>query len=302
MRILATGSSGLVGAALVGALEQARHDVVRLVRRPAQQGEASWDPEEGRVDAEGIEGCDAAFHLAGASLARRWTARQKSLILRSRARGTEVLCQALARLRRPPKVLVCASAVGIYGQRGAEPLDEQSPPGAGFLAEVCRAWEAAAEPARAAGIRVVHARMGLVLTPLGGALRKMLLPFRLGLGGRVGSGEQYWSWVSLLDAVAALQFSASTAACSGPVNVVAPRPVIQREFARSLAHVLARPAVVPLPGFVVRLVLGEQADELLLASTRALPRRLEQLGFTFRNPELEPALRELLRRPAASTR
>jgi len=302
MRIAVSGSHGLIGSALVQALAQAGHEVVRLVRDGAGGTGIAWDPERGTLDRSALEGIDAVVHLAGYGIAeRRWTAPVKELIRSSRVNGTRLLATALADMVRRPQVLVAASAIGYYGDRGDTWLEEDSEPGTGFLADVCRAWEAAAEPARAAGIRTVTARIGIVLSPEGGALQRMLLPFKLGLGGRIGSGQQYMSWVACDDVVAAIQFAIEQSSLAGPVNVVAPEPVTNREFTQVLARVLRRPAFLPLPSFLARLAFGEMADALLLASTRVRPRRLLEAGYTFRFPTLEAALRHLLQRPAIST-
>jgi len=302
MRIAVSGSHGLIGSALVQALAQAGHEVVRLVRDGAGGTGIAWDPERGTLDRSALEGIDAVVHLAGYGIAeRRWTAPVKELIRSSRVNGTRLLATALADMVRRPQVLVAASAIGYYGDRRDTWLEEDSEPGTGFLADVCRAWEAAAEPARAAGIRTVTARIGIVLSPEGGALQRMLLPFKLGLGGRIGSGQQYMSWVACDDVVAAIQFAIEQSSLAGPVNVVAPEPVTNREFTQVLARVLRRPAFLPLPSFLARLAFGEMADALLLASTRVRPRRLLEAGYTFRFPTLEAALRHLLQRPAIST-
>ncbi len=301
MKILVSGASGLIGSALVPVLTASGHDVIRLVRSQPAAGEAAvrWDPEAGTLDAAGLEGLDAVVHLAGENLAEgRWTAEKKRRIRESRVKGTRLLCEALAGLARPPRVLVSASAVGYYGDRGDELLTEESPPGSGFLAAVARDWEAAAEPARRAGIRVVHPRMGPVLTPAGGVLAKMLPPFQAGLGGRVGSGRQYVSWIAVDDLLDAMLHLLATEALRGPVNMVAPRPVTNAEFAATLGRVLGRPAVLAVPAFAARLALGEMADEVLLASARVTPVRLAASGYRFRYPELEGALRHLLGRPA----
>ncbi|HYB72962.1 MAG TPA: TIGR01777 family oxidoreductase [Candidatus Sulfotelmatobacter sp.] len=300
MHIVVTGSSGLIGSALVASLVAGGHRVSRLVRGPGSGADAiEWDPASGVREVALLEGLDGVVHLAGANIgAGRWTARRKAEIRRSRVEGTQRLCEVLGRLARPPKALVCASAIGIYGDRGDEPLTEESRPGADFLAEVCRAWEAAAEPAARAGIRLVRLRFGVVLSPAGGALKKMLLPFRLGAGGRIGSGRQYMSWIALDDAVGAIHHALTSGSLTGPVNAVAPSPATNAEFARTLARVLRRPALAPLPAFAVRLALGEMADALLLASQRVLPARLQASGYAFRFPDLEGALGHLLGRGA----
>lgn len=298
MRILVSGSTGLIGSGLVSELSAAGHEVVRLVRGdPAErEREIRWDPAAGQIDRESLNGLDAAVHLAGENIAAgRWTAAQKARIRDSRVNGTRLLCEALAECEDRPRVLVCASAIGYYGDRGDEVLDETSPSGEGFLAEVCRQWEAAADPAREKGIRVVHLRTGVVLSGEGGALQKMLTPFKLGVGGVVGSGTQYWSWVARDDVAGAIHHAITHEELSGPVNATAPHPVTNREFTKTLGRVLHRPTIFPMPAFAAKLMLGEMADELLLASTRVLPRRLQDSGFEFRHPELEEALRHALR-------
>lgn len=297
MKVLVSGSTGLIGSALVSFLASGGHEVTRLVRSTPKPGvgEVHWDPVTGGVDATGLAGLDAVVHLAGESIAAgRWTVVKKSKIRTSRVRGTRLLSESLARLDQPPKVMVCASAIGYYGDRGGEVLREESPPGSGFLAEVCREWEAAAAPAAQRGIRVVNLRIGVVLSPAGGALGKMLFPFRLGFGGIIGTGKQYMSWIALDDLVAVIAHALTTEVLQGPVNAVAPNPVINLEFTRTLGRVLARPTLFPMPTFAVRLVFGEMGDELLLASTRVQPTRLLASGYEFRYPQLEGALRHML--------
>lgn len=297
MNILVSGSSGFIGSALVAALRAGDQRVVRLVR-PQSKAEGPvvrWDPDTGTIDRAGLEGIEAVIHLAGASIAERWTPEHKARIRESRVRGTRLLSEALAEQARPPRVLICASAIGYYGDRGDEWLTEESPPGAGFLADVCQQWEAAAEPARRRGIRVVNLRIGIVLGRQGGALARVLLPFRLGLGGTIGCGRQYWSWIAVDDLVSAFLHAVVTDSLNGPVNAVSPMPVTNREFTRTLGRVLARPTIFPLPAPVARLLLGEMADALLLASARVRPVRLLESGFQFRYPDLESALRHLLK-------
>jgi uncharacterized protein (TIGR01777 family) len=297
MRVLVTGSSGLVGSALVPFLNSGGHRVTRLVRSKPRAAEAYalWDPEAGTIDASSLEGLDAVVHLAGESIAAgRWTAARKARILESRVKGTNLLTGTLAGLSQPPKVLVSASAVGFYGDRGEEVLREESSSGSGFLAEVCRQWEAATAPAAQVGIRVVHLRFGMILSAKGGALQKLLLPFRFGLGGRLGSGRQFMSWVALDDIVGAIHHALTTEELQGPVNAVSPTAVRNAEFTRTLGRVLRRPAVFPLPAFAARLAFGQMADELLLASQRVEPARLLASSYQFRFPELEAALKHLL--------
>ena len=298
MSVAVTGSRGLVGSALVPFLTTEGHRVLRLVREAAGGPDAvRWDPASGIQDPARLARVDAVVHLAGENIAaRRWTEAQKDAIRRSRVEGTRRFCEALAELPQPPRVLVAASAIGVYGDRGEEMLTEESAPGAGFLAEVCREWEAATEPAQRAGIRAVHLRFGMILSPRGGALGKMLTPFLLGAGGRMGSGRQYVSWVAIDDAIGAVLHALATGDLRGPVNVVAPTPVTNAEFARTLGRVIRRPALMPLPAFAARLAFGEMADALLLASARVVPAKLQASGYAFRFPDLEAALRHLLGR------
>ena len=296
MKILVSGASGIVGTALVAFLTTGGHSVTRLVRsqpRPGAQ-EILWDPKHGVDDATSLEGFDAVVHLAGESIVGRWTAEKRARIRDSRVTGTKILSDSFARLSSPPKVFVSASAIGYYGDRGAEVLKEDSGTGQGFLAEVCHAWEEATLPAIQQGIRVVTTRLGIVLSPTGGALAKMLLPFRLGLGGMIGTGTQYMSWVTLDDVLGAIHHALSTDAVRGPLNVTAPQPVTNSEFATTLGRVLGRPTVLPLPATVARLVLGEMADELLLSSARVIPQQLLDTHYPFRHPELKDALRHVL--------
>jgi uncharacterized protein (TIGR01777 family) len=291
-RFLVTGASGLVGSELLPLLSTAGHSVRRLGRGPG-----GWEPEAGQLDPALLEDLDGVVHLAGENIAGgRWTAERKARIRQSRVLGTRLLCETLARLKRPPETLVSASAIGLYGDRGDEELTESSRPGTGFLAEVCEDWEKATEPARRAGIRVVNLRIGIVLSPKGGALSRMLPPFSFGLGGRLGQGAQFMSWISLPDLSEAILRALTDPALSGPVNAVAPAPVTNREFTRTLASVLRRPAVLPMPAFVARLAFGELADALLLGGAKVLPRRLSDAGFRFQHPTLETALRDLLGR------
>lgn len=297
MKVIVSGASGLIGRFLVERLEADGLEVVRLVRRPpADPGEIAWDPVGGTIDAAGLEGADAVFHLAGAGIGdRRWTESYKQEILDSRVLGTSLLASTLAGLERKPAVLVSASAIGWYGDRGDEILDETEPRGDGFLADVTAAWEAAADPAAAAGIRVVHPRTGIVLSKDGGALQRLLLPFKLGAGGRTGPGSQWWSWITRSDEVRALFFLAFSSEMEGPVNLTAPNPVTNREFVAALGNVLHRPAKLPTPSFALKALLGsELAEALLFQSQRVIPARLTEDGFTFTSPSLAGALETLV--------
>ena len=291
-RFAVSGASGLVGGRLCTALAAAGHEVLRLVRRAPKDGEVAWNPARGELDARALEGIDGFVHLSGESLVGRWSTARKREIVESRTVSTRLVCGRLARLAKPP-ALVCASAIGIYGDRGAEPVDESSPPGHGFLAETCIEWERACDAARAAGLRVVNARIGIALDPSGGALPAMALPIRFGVGGKIGSGAQYVSWITLDDLVAALRFAVESRTLAGPVNLVAPAPVTNAELTAALARVLHRPAFLPVPAPLLRLALGEAADEMLLGGARVSSRKLEAAGFRFRDPELEPALARL---------
>jgi uncharacterized protein len=293
MIIAISGSSGLVGSALSAALEARGHTIRRLVRRPARgPEEISWDPEREKLDPGGLEGVDAVVNLAGEPLAQRWTATARMRIRSSRVNGTTTLARALASTATKPRVMLSGSAIGIYGSRGDEVLDESSELGTDFLASVAKDWEQATTAASSAGIRVVHLRTGLVLSRQGGALAKMLLPFQLGVGGRFGEGSQWMSWIALSDLIAALAFLLRAEAVSGPVNLVAPNPVTNAEFARTLAYVLGRPAMVPVPRFALSLLFGEMGDQTVLASQRVRARRLLENGFKFKLPTLEGALRD----------
>jgi uncharacterized protein len=299
VNVAVSGASGLVGAALVSSLEAGGHRAIPLVRRGLRPGEDAlrWDPATGAITLAGPSVADAVVHLAGDSImGLRWTADKKRRIRESRTTATRLLVQTLTRLPKPPAVLVCASGVGYYGSRGDEVLTEDSRPGTGFLAELARDWEAATAPAIAQGMRVVNMRLGVVLSAQGGALATMLTPFRMGLGGVIGDGAQWMSWIALDDVTGAIRHALATDALRGPVNAVAPAPVTNAEFTRILGRVLARPTLVPLPAFVARLTLGEMADELLLASQRAVPARLQANGYRFRHPSLEDALRAVLAR------
>ncbi|MGR4879361.1 TIGR01777 family oxidoreductase [Streptomyces sp. LARHCF249] len=295
MRIAVTGSTGLIGSALVRSLRADGHEVVRFVRRrPAAGDEARWDPARGYVDAAGLAGCAAVVHLAGAGVGEhRWTTAYKKEIRDSRVLGTAALAQALAALDEPPAVLVSGSAVGYYGDTGDRAVDEDAPAGHGFLPSVCVEWEAAAEPARAAGVRTAFARTGLVVAREGGAFGKLFPIFRAGIGGRLGNGRQYWSYISLDDEIAALRHIIDTPAVSGPVNLTAPEPLTNRQVTAAMARVLHRPALLPVPAVALRIVLGELAEDVL-GSQRARPARLLESGFVFRHPGIEDALRAAL--------
>ncbi len=297
MKVLVTGSTGLIGSALVRDLTGEGHIITRLMRSSSERRKDAvpWDPDKGTVDCNGLTGHDAVVHLAGENIAgSSWTPKRKASIRDSRVRGTGLLCETLSHLERPPATLVCASAVGFYGDRGRELLREDNPPGKGFLSEVCREWEEVTGEASQKGIRVVNLRIGMVLSADGGALARMLPFFRAGAGGRIGSGEQYVSWISLHDLVAVIRHALTTVSLEGPVNAVTPHPVTNREFTKSLGRILGRPTVAPLPAFAARLLFGEMADELLLASTRVEPAKLLASGYRFRLPDLEGALRSLL--------
>jgi uncharacterized protein (TIGR01777 family) len=297
-KLLFSGASGLIGASLVRAAEAERIQTLQLIRRePRKPEEISWNPQAGQPvrDLALLERLDAAIHLSGANIsAQRWNAARKREIVESRVGSTRALLKVLMALKQPPATLLCASATGIYGERGDEILDEESPPGEGFIADTCRAWEAEASAASEAGIRVVHLRFGVVLAAEGGALGRMLPVFRLGLGGNLGSGRQWMSWIALNDAVRAIFYILDAGALRGPLNIIAPNPVTNAEFTRALGRSLHRPAMIPVPRFALRLAFGEMADEVLLASTRAVPDRLLQAGFTFELPNLDSALKAIL--------
>ncbi len=298
MKLLLSGASGLIGSALLPFLATGGHEIIRLVRKtPAGAAEICWDPVAGKLAGDALEGMDAVVHLAGDNIASGlWTPEKKARIRNSRVQGTQLLSETLAGLQRPPKVFLSASATGFYGHRGDEILTEDSAAGAGFLAEVCREWEAATEAARQKGIRVGHLRFGIVLARQGGALGRMLPVFKLGLGGRLGDGRQYWPWLVLDDALGVVWHALTHESLHGPMNVVAPQAVTNREFTQTLARVLRRPALFPLPAVLARLLFGEMAGALFFASARVEPRRLLAGGFHFAHPQLEGALRHLLRK------
>lgn len=298
MNILISGASGLVGTVLVPALLAAGHKPRRLVRdqQIAAPDDVLWNPKNGEIDQAAVEQADAIVNLAGQNIAGgRWTAARKAAILNSRVDGTQTIARAIAKAPSRPRALVNASAVGYYGNRGDEVLDENSAPGSGdSLSDVCRQWEAAARPAADAGIRVALLRFGIILSGQGGALKKMLLPFKLGLGGKIGRGRQYMSWVAIDDVVGAIVHCLETANLQGPVNVVAPRPETNSVFTKTLGHVLHRPTLFPMPALAARAAFGQMADELLLASQRVRPAKLLSANYVFRYPELDGALRHVL--------
>ena len=297
MKVAVTGSTGLIGSALVQDIAQRGHEVLRLVRKEGAlaQGEVAWNPDAGKINVQGLQGVDMVVHLAGEDVANgKWNDAKKLRIRNSRVNGTALLCKALASMRPRPKVLVSASAVGYYGNRGSDWLTETSPPGEGFLANVCRDWEAATGVAAQARIRVVNLRFGVVLSTQGGALGRMLPYFKAGLGGVMGSGRQYVSWVTLEDTVAAILHVMSYRMLNGPVNVTSPEPLTNYRFTKTLGAVLALPVILPLPGPLLRLLVGEMAQEVLLASARVRPAKLMEAGFNFRYPLLENALKNLL--------
>lgn len=301
MHVAITGSTGLIGSALVDALSAGGHEVTRLTRRaPRQADEARWDPQGGALDPSVLRGVDAVVHLAGAPIGRRWSTAQKARIRESRVLGTDLLARTLASMDDGPGVLLVSSGVNYYGDRGDEVLTEDASPGEDFLARVCISWEAAADPAREAGIRVVHLRTGVVLSGEGGVLGPQLPLFKAGLGARLASGRQFLSWITLDDMLGVIQHALRSDSLAGPVNAVAPNPVRNAEFTRTLARVLSRPAFLAVPRFAPRLVLGEMADALLFASVRVVPERLEADGYRFQHPDLEEGLRHVLDRPQAA--
>ena len=296
MNVLISGATGLIGSALVPELEANGHTITRLSRSRSGANTVRWDPSAGTIEGD-LEGTEVVVHLAGESIAQgRWSPDKKRRILDSRVQGTRLVAERIAALSTPPKVMVSTSAVGYYGDRGDEALTEESTPGEDFLARVCREWEAAAEPARQAGIRVVHPRLGIVLSPQGGALGTTLPIFKLGGGGKIGSGRQWWSWVTLADVVGSIVHSLTEETVEGPVNVGSPNPMTNAEYTKVLGKVLGRPTILPLPAPAARIMLGEVADALLLASQRMQPAKLEATGYSFRHPRLEGALRHLLGR------
>jgi uncharacterized protein len=295
--IAISGANGLVGTALKSRLKANRVQILNVTRRAvAALNDVSWDPAAGVVDASRLNGADAFVHLAGENIATsRWTAAKRDRIRESRVEGTRIIAESLAALSSKPSVMICASAIGFYGNRGEQILDETAAAGDGFLADVCRDWESATRPAIDAGIRVVHLRIGVIISRHGGALPRMLMPFRMGVGGRVGSGRQYWSWISLEDVVGAIEHCLAHPEISGPVNCVTPTPVTNLEFTKALGRVLSRPTILPMPAFAAKLALGQMAEDLLLTSARVIPERLMESGYTFRQPELVQALQTEIR-------
>ncbi|HZQ86489.1 MAG TPA: TIGR01777 family oxidoreductase [Acidimicrobiales bacterium] len=291
MKVLVTGSHGLIASALIPRLERNGHVVTRLVRQAPRTGELQWDPDAGTIDAAGIEGHDAVVHLAGVGIGEhRWTAEHKRAVLDSRVKGTRLLSETIAGLDRKP-VLVSGSAVGYYGNRGDEQLTETSAPGDDFLAEICTQWEAATAAAEAAGVRVVHLRTGIVLAKGGGAIKQMLTPFKLGIGGKIGSGRQWFSWIHIDDEVGAILHALTHDDVRGALNAVGPNPATNAEFTKALGRALHRPTVVPVPSFGLRLLFGrEMADTMLLSGQRVLPTVLQQTGYAFAHPDLDGAL------------
>ncbi|MEN6627909.1 MAG: TIGR01777 family oxidoreductase [Candidatus Sumerlaeia bacterium] len=302
MKIFISGSGGFIGNRLVAHLRAGGHEVVRMVRSQPPGDEAVfWQPASGRFDRSVLEEADAVINLAGENIAAgRWTEERKRSMRDSRVVSTQLLAEAIAAVGRRPRVLVNASAVGIYGNRGDEPLDESSAPGSGYLADVCRDWEAATEPAERAGVRVVRARFGVVLDPHGGALAKMLPYFKSGIGGRIGSGKQYISWITLDDVVWMMDHVLANESVRGAINAVAPNPVRQAEFASELGKALGRPALVPTPATALRLMFGQMAEETILASARVFPRSLLAGGFEFRDPDIETAFERFFSKDASA--
>jgi len=295
MKVAVTGSSGLIGSSLVSFLSEKSVTVSKILRENTKDDDISWKPEDGDWDSAFTGGVDGIVHLAGENIASgKWTRKKKEKIRNSRIEGTTRLCEHILKLPTPPSVLVCASAIGYYGNRGVEFLNEGSSRGSGFLPDVCLGWEEAAESVSKAGIRVVNVRFGIVLSKDGGALAKMMTPFKIGMGGKIGSGTQYMSWVAMDDVTGAIYHTLITESLKGPVNVTAPNPVTNKEFTNTLGEVLKRPAVVPIPAFAAKLAFGEMANDLLLASTKVAPKRLSDSGYKFQYPELENALKHVL--------
>ncbi len=296
MKILITGASGLIGSALREFLSANGHEARGLLRSNYAEGDPHWNPEEGVIDLRNFTQIDAVVHLAGDNISEgRWNADKKARILNSRVTGTKLLAEFLAKSEHKPKVFISGSAIGFYGSRGEEDVDENSKAGEGFLSDVCKQWEAATAPAVDAGIRVVNIRTGMVLSLSGGALKKMLFPFKMGLGGVVGNGKQFMSWVSINDLVEMIQYAMANDSISGPLNLVSPNPVSNYQFTKTLGHSLRRPTMFPMPAFAARLMFGEMANDLLLASTKVIPRKLINAGYKFQHSALEEALQFLLK-------
>jgi len=303
MRILISGASGLVGSSLIPFLKGKGHTLLRLVRSLSQKQEESilWDFQKPFSNLSAFEDLDAVIHLAGEAVATgRWSVEKKSRIRHSRVDSSRFLSEAFLKLKRPPKFFLCASATGFYGSRGEEKVDEKSLPGVGFLSEVCQEWERACDPAREKGIRVVHLRFGILLSEKGGALKKMLLPFKMGLGGVVGDGKQWMSWMSLADTIRGIDFVLNHEAIRGPVNFVSPHPVTNREWTQVFGKVLHRPTIFKMPAFAVKMAFGEMGEAVLLASTRVEPKVLQEEGFQFQDRELEGTLKRILNQPNSS--
>lgn len=299
MKILMSGANGLIGNALSKSLTRDGHEIVKLVRRERSVGapEVEWHPNQELIDASQLEDFDVVVHLAGESIASgRWSDEKKKKIVESRVKGTTLLSRAISGLKKPPHLFISASAIGFYGNRGDELLTEESAPGNDFLANVCIKWEDSAKFAESAGIRTIKVRFGIILDTEGGALEKMLTPFRMGVGGKVGDGQQWMSWIALEDVVSGLRFLMEESSLTGPVNFVAPKPVRNAEFTKTLGSVLSRPTIFPLPAFAARLALGEMADGLLLSSAKVAPEKLQRAGFTFKYPDLRTALQSILTR------
>ncbi len=295
MKVAVTGSSGLIGTSLVSFLLEKNVTVSKILRENPEDDDISWKPEDGDWNSAFTGGVDGIVHLAGENIASgKWTRKKKEKIRNSRIEGTNRLCEHILKLPTPPSVLVCASAIGYYGNRGVEFLNEGSSRGSGFLPDVCLGWEEAAESVSKAGIRVVNVRFGIVLSKDGGALAKMMTPFKMGMGGKIGSGTQFMSWVAMDDVTGAIYHTLTTDSLKGPVNVTAPNPVTNKEFTNTLGEVLKRPAVVPMPAFAAKLAFGKMANDLLLASTKVAPKMLSDSGYEFQYPELENALRHIL--------
>ncbi len=296
MKVLVSGASGLVGHALIPALEEDGHAVLRLVRHPVRDPgeEMEWNPYSGRIDASSLPPFDAVIHLSGESIAGRWNTAKKRAIYDSRIRTTAFLAECMERMEKPPSVWLCASAIGYYGNRGDQSLTEDAEPGSTYLASVCEDWEKATKPAADRGVRVVNMRFGVVLDKDGGSLPLMMRPFKMGVGGIIGNGNQYMSWITLDDLVSAIVFTLNNDSLQGPVNFVAPSPATNRAFTKAMGKALHRPTILPTPAFAIRAALGQMAKELILASTRVIPQKLTNAGFQFEHPEIDEALQKIL--------